>query len=116
MAMPLPESGVDLEYDLELDDDDGAFDLFGELRQNLCSTLQQTYLEGNCEGSVSSITSGPGSAEVGFSLAEEDISQSGAFSNSSYYELRSTPVERYLCIFSLILSWFPLPAYYLYLS
>ncbi|XP_033647437.1 transcription factor EC-like isoform X2 [Asterias rubens] len=93
MAMPLPESGVDLEYDLELDDDDGAFDLFGELRQNLCSTLQQTYLEGNCEGSVSSITSGPGSAEVGFSLAEEDISQSGAFSNSSYYELRSTPVE-----------------------
>ena len=88
----MQESGVDLEFDLHLDDldDDGTFDLFGEVKHNLSLSAQQDL----CDGSVSSTASGIGSGVgLGLGLPEEDIS--GVFTNSSFYELRSTPVERY---------------------
>jgi hypothetical protein len=75
----MQESGIDMEFDLQLNDD-SAFDLFGEVKQNLSLQMQDHY-----DGLS---TDGTGS-EIGF--PEDDIHR--VSSNSSFYELRSTPVE-----------------------
>ena len=81
----MQESGIDLEFDLHLDDD-GTFDLFGEVKQNL--SLQD---QGECSASPSATTTGTSNGQ-GSGIPEEDMNS--GFTTPTFYELRSTPIER----------------------
>jgi hypothetical protein len=80
----MQESGIDMEFDLQLDDD-GTFDLFGEVKQNL--SLQD-------QADITSSVSSSAASGQGTGMLEEDINHvNSGLINTNFYELRSTPVE-----------------------